>query len=143
MLYLEYEEQKQRYNATYAEFEAILSEKETLFAQTQLQAVDYGKDRVSGSSGVNAFERYIIAKEKARIDERLAEARSLLNDRREILDAKEKELRKSPWVTDRVYLYKKIERRRVFWIAKRMNYSKSQIYRILKKIDDNIKDATK
>ena len=139
MLYLEYEDYKRRCKVTQDKLVEILNEKEALFAMTQIKAVDYGKDRVSGGNGANVFETYMIEKERARIDERLHEARSLLEDRQTLLAAKERELRESTHVEDKIYLYRKVERRRVYWIAKRLNYSQSQVYRILQRIDENLK----
>lgn len=142
-MYIQYEECKRRYEWSYQKYSAILAEKEALFQRTQIQAVDYGKDKVSSSGAGNPFESYMIEKERLKIDERLLEAKSIMEDRAELLRAKETELRASKASWDRVYCYARLDKKQVWWIARKINYSKSQVYRILRKIDSSLKDATK
>ena len=52
-----------------------------------------------------------------------------------LLRLKEKELRSSPVISDKVYLYRYVDGYRIGKIACLINYSKSQVYRILKQID--------
>ena len=144
MVYLEYESFKKRYLATQHEYSAILMEKENLFTMTQPKAIKYNSDRVQSSHSGNVFDDYLIAKESKQIDERLSEARSLLDDREKLLELKEKELRLSNDKTDIVYCLKYIEGMSTNSIAKRLNYSKSQVYRVLDRIKIEIrKDGKK
>ena len=145
MLYLSYDASKRLYLETQGMLEAILDEQAVLFARTQPNAVSFDKERVSSSgSDVNMFEQYVIAKEKKRIDERLSEVKGMLADRAEILRVKELELRQSDEIHDKIYCMKYIDRKRVYKIARTLNYSERQIWRVLNEIQDAIgKDVTK
>lgn len=143
MLFLDYEQFKAKYFETQQKYNEILSEKEALFEKTQPNSIDFEKERVSGGTPRNAFDDYLIEKERKRIDDRIAEAKSLLEDRMELLKIKEQELRSSKDIHDSIYLFRFIDHRSAHWIAKRKGYSKSQVYRILHVIEKQIKDATK
>ena len=142
-MYIQYEECKRRYEWSYQKYSAILAEKEALFQRTQMQAVDYGKDKVSSSGAGNPFEAYMIEKERLKIDERLLEAQSIMDARAELLEAKKAELRASKDDMDRIYCLTRFDKKKVWIIAKRLSYSQSQIYRKLRIIDKKLKDATK
>lgn len=139
MIYIEYEEYKSKYHAAQKEFNDILTEQEKLFSKTQPQSTDYSKDKVKSSSFSNPFANYVIAKQEKLIDERLVEARSILKDRRTLLLAKEEELNKSKDYIDIVYKLYYIDKLSIRKIGEEINYSKSQIYEILRKIQKNLK----
>lgn len=143
MLYLEYEFYRLKYVETQQKFDELLSEKETLFARTQPKAVNYDGDHVSGGNATNKFEEYIEAKDRKRIDERLAEIKSILEDRERLLRLKEKELRASEDIRDKVFYMRYIDRMRIYKIANICHYSEMQIYRILHIINDSLKHDRK
>lgn len=147
MLFLDYEILKIKYLDTQQGITQILNEKERLFAKTQPKSVQFDKERVSGGQQGNAFEDYMIEKERKQIDERLTEMKGLLAERRSLLKLKEEELRASKDVRDIIYCYRYLENVSGYEIAKLTNYSKSQIYRTLKEIDKKIglngKEGTK
>lgn len=134
MLFLEYEEYKSSYLETQRIFDSILREKEELYQRTQPQGTDYGKDKINTSNTGNAFEAYIIAKDKRQIDQRLDEIRSILDDRERLLNLKLAELRASDAIEDRIYRMRYLDRWKIKRIAQTVNYSEMQIYRILKRI---------
>lgn len=143
MVYLEYEDFKSKYLETQKKYDAILREKEDLFQRTQPKSANMTEDRVSGGSASNAFEQYVIAKDKKQIDERLAEARGILEDREKLLSMKLVELRQSNLIEDKIYRMRFVDRLRVWKIARLVNYSEMQVYRILSSIQENIKDVRK
>ena len=132
MLFLEYEEYKSSYLETQRIFDSILREKEELYQRTQPQGTDYTKDKINTSNTGNAFESYIIAKDKRQIDQRLDEVRGILDDRERLLKLKLAELRASEVIEDRVYRMRFLDRWKIKRIALMTNYSEPQIYRILK-----------
>ena len=134
MLYLDYESLKKQYLLAQDTFNAILLEKEALFQMTQPKAISIEEDKVSGGMPENQFDEYLIKKERNRIDERLAEAKSLLNDREQLLSRKEKDLRASSDQEDIIYCCKILDGMKIRDISKMINYSEPQIYRILKEI---------
>ena len=139
MIYVIYEEYKNKYYETQKEYDVILNEKEKLFMLTQPSAVKFDKEIVSGGITDNTFDRYLILKEEKKIDQRLNEIKSILDDRERLLKLKEQELRASTSVQDKIYKYRYLDRLKVFKIAKLVGYSEPQIYRILKTIRNNIK----
>lgn len=138
MLYIEYHEYKTKYYKAQEKYDEVLSEKEHLFAKTQPKATQYDKEVVSGGSPSNTFDEYVIAKEKKQIDERLEEAKSILEDRERLLKLKEIELRQSKDWHDKVYVYKYLDNLSANEIKYKMHYCRSNIYEILKKIRKNI-----
>ena len=118
----------------------ILNEKEALFALTQPKATDYDTERVKRGEKADTFDRYIIEKERRRIDERLQEARKLLAERRQMLGDKREELKMSNDIKDKVYYFRYIEKKVIHWIAVNVNYSEVQIYRILRQITNMIEN---
>lgn len=138
MLYKEYWEYKTKYYDAQKKYDEVLSEKERLFAKTQPKATQYDKEVVSGGSPSNTFDEYVIAKEKKQIDERLEEAKSILDDRERLLKLKEEELRHSKDWYDIIYVYYYINKLSIRKIEKRIPFSKSDIYRKLETIKENL-----
>lgn len=139
MLYIQYVEFKTKYYEAQKKYDEILSEKERLFVKTQPKATQYDKEVVSGGSFGNTFDNYLIEKDKKQIDERLEEAKSILEDREKLLKLKEAELKESKNWFDIIYVYAFIYRLSVRKIEKRIPFSKSEIDRKLQIIKNNIK----
>lgn len=137
-MYLQYEVYKRKYYEAQTRYDEILNEKMILFERTQPGGVSYEKERVNGGEQSNKFDSYLIAKEQKQIDERLNEAKTILDDRERLLRQKEKELRDSKVITDKVYVLRYIERQRIYKIANVCHYSEAQIYRILRDISDSL-----
>lgn len=134
MIYKTYEEYKNRYYMTQQNYNDLLTEKERLFVRTQPNAIRYDKLNVKSSPNSNVLEDYVIEKEKKQLDRRIAEMKVLLDDRRNLMLLKEAELRKSKDMYNRIYTMRYLEDMSVERIAKKVNYSVSQVYRILTKI---------
>lgn len=139
MIYAIYEEYKNKYYETQKEYDNILTEKEKLFSMTQPSSSKFDKERVSGGVANNTFERYLILKEEKKIDQRLQEVKSILDDRGKLLKLKEEELKASTNIYDKVYRYRHIEKMKVCKIAKLVGYSEAQVYRILDRIQKSLK----
>lgn len=143
MIYIEYEVLVQAQQRTVRAYEAVLEEQERLFEMTQPQGVDYQGDRVQSSPTSTAIDRYVEAKEKAGIDRRKAELMEVIGERDELIRLKKNELYASQRLEDRVYRMRILERAKVPEIARKTHYTRSQIYRILRRMSERIKDATK
>ena len=148
MIYLEYEDYLFKYKEAQRVYESILTEKESLFQRTQPKSTmgEYEREfdkEISvggvGGSRVNQIEEYVIEIEEKQINERLAEAKSILDDRAALLSQKEQELRKSKRIDDELYILRYLENKRIKEIARIVNYSEPQIYRRLKYIRQKIK----
>ena len=135
MQYLEYERYKVKYNGLQWRFSQILLEKEKLFTKTQPDAIRYDKDKIQSSVSGNMLDNYVISLEEKKIDQKLSILRKSLKNWQTLLDLKERELRRSKSMSDRIYVLKYIDGQEVSKIAGLTNYSKSQIYRILRQIE--------
>ena len=142
MICVEYAVNLQEYREALNLYRDILREQEALFTQTQPKSFQYDFDKVQ-SMPSNPLEAYMERKEARQIDERLKEAEKIINDRELLMVAKRNELINSHATHDLIYRYKYIDLISIDHIAEMLGYSKSQIYRVLNKINKNIKDATK
>lgn len=134
MLYQDYYCYWQRYREAQRIYDEILAEKEQLFELTQPQGTDYSKDRISGGERVKVFDLYVAQKEERRLDQRLEEIKSVVTDRKELLEMKEQELRASKQWHDRIFTYYILDNLSIRQIESRIPYSRRQIYRILDEI---------
>jgi len=139
VLYEEYEEYKNKYYEVQKKYNDILNEKEELFARTQPKATNITGEKTTGGKHENLFDNYLIQKEKKNIDKRLEEVRSILNDREKLLKLKEQELRASKHSHDKIYRCRYIDRLTIEKTARLSNYSRSQVFNILKEIRKNLK----
>lgn len=143
MLYLEYERAKANFRSAQVMFEEALLEKERLFTITQPKAITYDKDVIQTSPCGDVLDRYVIALEDEHIEEKLRPFRELVMNRESLLDVKERELRKSVDIFDRIYTYRYLDGMSIKGIAKILNFSKSQIYRKLQSIQRKIRKCGK
>ncbi len=141
MNWLEYDRYFRLYLSAQRQYDAILTEKSELFAQTQPQAVNTEKIRVIGGVTGNPYDNYVIAKEERRIDERLSEAESILYGREELLRQKEKDLRASKDIRDKIYCMRMIDRAQIRVICRETHYSRSQIFRILDGMREKMREV--
>lgn len=139
MLYIEYEIYKNKYYEVQRKYNDILNEKEELFARTQPKATQITGEKTTGGKHTNTFDDYLIQKEKKNIDQRLEEVKSILDDRERLVRLKEQELRASNNSFDKIYRARYIDRLTIEKTARISNYSRSQVFNILKEIKKNIK----
>lgn len=139
MLYVEYEEYKSRYYEVQRKYNDILNEKEELFARTQPKATQISGEKTIGGKHENAFDEYLIQKERKNIDKRLAEVKSILDDRERLVKLKEQEIRASNNSYDKIYRCRYIDRLTIDKTVRISNYSRSQVFNILKEIRKHIK----
>lgn len=139
MLYEEYEEYKNRYYEVQRKYNEILNEKEELFAKTQPKATKITGEKTTGGKHINTFDDYLIQKERKNIDQRLEEVKTILEDRERLVKLKEQELRTSNNSHDKIYRCRYIDRLTIEKTARLSNYSRSQVFNILKEIRKHLK----
>lgn len=136
-LYEEYIEQLKKYQRAKFHYEKKLEKKALLIIQTQPGAVDTTKENVNGGKIENKFERFVSELEE--LDPEIQTARNERNLQEYLLKKKELELKNSSDIYDKLYYYKHIQKLRVKHIAPKINYSREQTYRYLKKLEEKIK----
>lgn len=134
LVYITYEEYKNKYLLSQKKFDCILREKEELFSITQPKSAKFDKGIISKTNNGNIFDEYLIIKEQKQIDQRLDEIKSIMEDRERLLKLKEEELRHSKHYLDKIYRLRYLDKWTVSKIARILSYSESQVYRLLKKI---------
>ena len=137
-MYVEYLESKHKYLNAQKEYNNILDEKERLFEQTQPSAIKFDGERVDGGQRKNKWDSYLIKLEEKNILERLKEAKSIMQDRKEIFEQTEKDLRNSKETDDKVFVYRYLEKKKVYQITGMINYSEAHVKRFLSNIRGNI-----
>ena len=151
MVYLEYDQIRKKYKQAERSLAKILSEKDALFQKTQPKSTmgEYEREHdkhitvaSKGGEKVSAIETYVIELEEQGINERLSEAKNILEEWREILMTKEQDLRRSEHIDDELYVMRFLEHKRVREIARATHYSKSQVYKRLQMISEKIKHET-
>jgi hypothetical protein len=139
MIYVEHARIRAKCFKALQNYERILDERNRLFERTQPKGINAEKDRVNGGESVNAFDSYLIAKEKARIDEREKEAQAASNSAFVLLRQIEKQLKESNDIYDQIYRLYRIEKLNPAQIAARVPYSKTSVWRKIKEINKTIK----
>lgn len=141
MIYQEYEYCLYRYKGCRKRYDMLLLEAEEIFTKTQIKAINYDKDAVTGGriSG-NTLENYILDKEKADIDNRIIKMRHVLDERYRLLKEKEDELRKSQDLDDKIYWMRCFEHLKLHKIASQLSYSESQVSRRLRKMGLDVEE---
>lgn len=134
-----YDRARAKYIAAQNTYRAAVDKKELLFQRTQPQAIEIKPDKIMGSGDSNPLEAYMIAKDQLQIDTVITEAWELLRDRERILAVAERDLRGSVGLWDRIYTARYLDGIEVEHIAKRIHYSKSQVYRILETITEKMR----
>ena len=134
--YLEHNKRYCDWQLAQADLQDAINEKDTVQARVEPK-ISYG-EKVSGSPK-NKTEEYVIEMERRRIRERLADLEAIVEARKYLLDTAEKELRKSKDIYDLIYTKKWIDHKRPKDIYREldlmgMNYSRSHIYEIIKRI---------
>ena len=134
VIYLEYESFKLKYRSLQEKYDAVLTEKEKLITKAMPSATRYDKESVKCNSNGNPNEDYVISLEEKKIDEKIAKIEKLLKERENLISLKEKELRKSNDLFDRIYVMRVIDGFNFDKIASKIDRSKSQVYRMFDQI---------
>lgn len=134
-----YDRARAKYITAQNTYRAAVDKKELLFQRTQPQAIEIKPDKIMGSGDSNPLEQYMIAKDQLQIDTVITEAWELLRERERILAVAERDLRGSVGLWDRIYTARYLDGIEVEHIARRIHYSKSQVYRILETIAEKMR----
>ena len=143
MIYEEYEAIWYKIRKKEKKLFELMDKRDSLFDMTQPKSTPMDKEIVDGKNPINTIEEYLIQDEQQKLSVRIEQINRLLDDWYQALKRKREELRLSKNLYDRIYYYFCIERLSVYKIAHLVNYSQSQVYRILEKMGVEVKDAKK
>jgi len=139
--YLEYEQIKAKYTDLQERFARVLLEKERLFTRTLPSAIRYDKDKIQSTVDGSPLEDFVVSVDTKEIDIKIKRLRHHLNDWGVLLTVKETALRKSPTITDRIYVMRYLDGYSVNKICRTLHYEKSRIYELLREIDRKSKSG--
>ena len=150
MIYLDFHRYMSKYKMAQKAVDKILDEKEILFQKTQPKSTlkdherEFDKKINVSSSGHNndtsVSERYVIELEQKQIQERLDNAKAIMQERLIMVNQVEPELRASKDPFDIIYVMKYLDSMSVREIAESTYYSESHVYWALRRISHKIKD---
>jgi hypothetical protein len=136
MYYLEHNKRYCDYLQAQRDLNEVLEEYMIVFQRTQPKG-NYS-ERISGSPK-NKTEEYVIELDRRQLNRRIADAKLIIQAKKDLLDMAEEQLRKSKDIYDLIYTKKFVDRKRPKDIYREldlmgMNYSRSHIYEIIKRI---------
>ena len=131
-----YEIFKSKYLDAQQKLNAIIEEKENLFSRTQPKSPN--SDKMPSSESENAFDSYLIAKEKTKIDQRIKEMQKIVDERRSLLRQKEQELYESKDLCDKIYRMKYLESKTVPDLMRKLHFGRTQIYKFISIVQSEI-----
>lgn len=139
-MYLEHNKRWCEYEQAKEDLREVLDEYEVVFQRTQPKG-NYS-ERVSGTPR-NKTEEYVIEVERRQLNRRIADAKLIIQAKKDLLDMAEEDLRKSRNIYDLIYLKKWVEHKRPKVIYRELDlmgisYSTSHIYEIIKRIKAQI-----
>ena len=140
MIYPEYIKTKGKYYDLQSRFADLLLRKEKIFTDNLPSGIRYDRDAVQTSKS-NPMEQYVIELEE--IEKKLAEIRTSLKDWETLLSVKERDLRQSKYIQDRVYVMRYLDNMSVSRVSAILCYSKRQTYRIIGKIEKMAQNVIK
>ena len=139
MVYPEYLKIKSSFYAHQKRFEELLLSKEKIFADILPSGIRYDKDVVQTSPN-DPMLKYVENLED--VEKKIAQTREALKDWEILLSIKERELRESKAMQDRVYVMRYLDSISVSRISSILCYSKRQIYRTIGKIEKLAQNGT-
>jgi hypothetical protein len=125
----------QRYEVSVMHYETLLKEREDIFSRTQPQGIRYDRDKVMTSPNGDPFTAYMAEMERTGLQKRIETARTIMTDYKAIRDEREASLRRSKDLYDKIYRMRYLDHLKPLYIARRIGYSKSEIYRKLDSIE--------
>ncbi len=91
----------------------------------------------------SSWDNYLNQLEERNINKRLEETKKIIQDREYILKKTEEQLRASKNTDDQVYVYRFLEKKKVYQITGLVNYSERHVKNFLFRIKENIKRIKK
>lgn len=137
--YLDYERYKAKFTELQESFAKVLLEKERLFTRTLPRAIQYDKDKVQNTIDGNPLENFVITAEEKELDVKIAKYRQEMSDWKLLLDIKERELRQSRAMLDRVYVCRYLDGCSIKRMCGLLSYSRPQIYRKLSQLNKKLR----
>ena len=137
MIYLEYAELLKKYNDANRDFLDALDKKQELLCMVTPGATKYS-EKTSQNTGQGDKKLIEYVSKIEYVDKLITSTRNTRDITNYELKKKEKELRESKDVYDRIYVYKWLEHKSVYKFYRLLNYSKAQIYRKIEEMQKNI-----
>ena len=135
-MYIEYLKARVGYDESLNHLRNLLDKREEMFMQTLPSGIRYDLEKISHSVTTNALDMFVMNVED--VEEKIRAVKIQLFDRRELLDAIEKDLRKSHSLKDKIFVRRHLDGKKIIQIAMELNYSQERIYQLDKEIKTDI-----
>lgn len=135
MVWMDYQRLQAEYERTQWRLASLLDKREELETALGPSAIRYDRDKVQTSPSDHVTD--ILAK-VADVDRLIDVANKSVEERQYLLSLKRKELMQSRHIEDKIYVCYYIHRMSVGRIAYCIGYSKRQVYRIIRKMSQNV-----
>lgn len=113
----------------------LLERDDELFQRTQPGAIRYDQDKVQSSGGEDKLLAYVAQRQAEHLDERIRIARIHVEEWVDYRTRALQELRRSRKSEDRIYVLRFVDNLPVWKVASMTNYSKSQVYNIMNRMN--------
>lgn len=138
LLYIAYENIKNKCHKLEKDYENILAENEKIFRITQPKSPILSDIKIQCSEIKSKFDEYLVLKEKLCIEKRTREVNRMLKIRNKMLKKKEAELRSSRDLIDRIYCLWFLDKKNAREISYTLSYHKSAVYNVVNDIKNVI-----
>ena len=135
MVWMDYQRLQAEYERTQGRLASLLDKREELETSLGPSAIRYDRDKVQTSPSDHVTD---ILVKVADIDRLIDVAKKSVEERQYLLSLKRKELMQSRHIEDKIYVCYYIHRMSVGRIAYCIGYSKRQVYRIIRKMSQNV-----
>lgn len=136
MLYIEFLKSREAYDISLKQLRKLLDKREEIFLMTLPSGIRYDMEKISRSVTTNAMDAFIMRAEE--VEEKIRAVKIQLDDRKNVLDGIEKELRESKVLADEIFVHKHLDGKKVPRVAAELHYSQERIYQVDREIKDDI-----
>ncbi len=137
-MYLEYHELLRKYKKAESNFYEALDKRSELVSRVSVQAVTIKEDVIQSSNVIYDDKLADYSERIDLIDDLINSTRNTKDMLYHELKQKEKELRTSDDIYDRIYVYKWLEHKKVWHFNKLIGYSASRTYDYVNEIKDRL-----
>lgn len=140
MIYRDYIRHKADLVQALKDYSDALDEKAELFQRTQPSSVSFDRIGTTGTrgSGTDQIDEYLIQTQRRQLDERLRDARDIVELMKERLANDETMLSMSEDAVDRVFLVRYVKNRSAADTASILHYSQSYVFKLCREIEKSV-----
>lgn len=140
MIYKDYIRHKADLVQALKDYSDALDEKAELFQRTQPSSMSFDRIGSAGTrgNGTDQIDEYLIQTQRRQLDERIRDARDIVELMMERLENDETMLKMSDDAADHVFLLRYVKNRSAADTASILHYSQSYVFKLCREIEKSI-----